>query len=153
MTRRNVLPLLPIWIQQRNFRLCLLFDNCRTTPHLKPQPPSGHGSRLLAPVSAPPLHQLWGVEVKWPWSRRSRTSWGLLVSFATIDCCGTWQAYGTDTAQLLSPENAMTLQKRQRLWVLPLSSPAQHQSVANRSLCTVSSRSPRNLYGKEIFPL
>lgn len=66
MTRRNVLPLLPIWVQQRNFRLCLLFDNCRTTPHLKPQPPSGHGSRLLVPVSLSPLHQLWGVELNGP---------------------------------------------------------------------------------------
>lgn len=37
--------------------------NAEQPPILKPQPPSGHGSRLLALVSARPLHQLWGVEL------------------------------------------------------------------------------------------
>lgn len=157
MTRRNVLPWLPIWVQQRNFRLCVPFDSCRTTPHLnggwfydsiKPQPPSGHGSRLLAPVCV-----ALGRWVKWPWSRTFQTSWGLLVPFVTVDCCGRWQACGADMAWLLSPANSMTFQKRWRHQVFPLSFLALHQSIANRSLCTVSSRSPRNLYGKEIFPL
>lgn len=127
-----------------------VFDNCSASPCVKPQRSPGHRSRPLAPVSAPRLQQLWGV--KCPWPRRSQTSRGVPVPFATIACCDVWQANGGDTAWLLSPENSMSFQKRRRLWVLPLSSLAQHQSIANRTLCTVSSP-PRNLCGKEIFPL
>lgn len=97
-----------------------VFDNCSASPCVKPQRSPGHRSRPLAPVSAPRLQQLWGV--KCPWPRRSQTSRGVPVPFATIACCDVWQANGGDTAWLLSPENSMTFQKRRRLWVLPLSS-------------------------------
>lgn len=33
-----------------------------------------------------------GTWVKWPWSRRSQASRGLLMPFGTIDCWGRWQS-------------------------------------------------------------
>ena len=152
MTRRNVLPPLPIWILQKNLRLCLLFSNCRTSPHLKPYPRSGHGSILLAPVSAPSLHRHWGVELNGPEQGGHGLHvvyWCLLLLLTTVvrdkPAARTWLSYYPLKTQWLFRRDE---DFESCHWVL-----LQHQSVANRSLCTVSSHSPRNLYGKEIFPL
>lgn len=69
-----------------------------------------------------------------------RAPWGFVVLWYLM------RAYGTDTAQSVTPENSVTSPKA-------LGLVTEFFCTATKCLDAVHSLSPRNLYGEEIFPL